>query len=78
MASSQASEAACKREMLYHKWSSRVFSPLHTQITKVMGGGEFKNMEREKRTLFQNYINYCNKQVELRRSVLVCDFFLLL
>jgi hypothetical protein len=27
-----------------------------------MGGNRFKDIEREKRRLFQNYINYCNKQ----------------
>lgn len=31
-----------------------------------MGGSKFKNMEREKRNLFESYINYYNKQVQLR------------
>lgn len=61
-ASRQASEAACKREMLYHKWSTRVFAPLHSRITSVMGGSLYKNLDCEKRILFENYLNYCNTQ----------------
>ena len=60
---SLASEAVSKREMLYHKWSSRVFDPLHTHVTMVMSGRPYVKLDKEKRALLQKYLDYCNKKV---------------
>ena len=61
---SQASEAVCKREMLYHKWSSRVFAPLHTHVAMVMGGRRYQVLEARKRELFEQYLSYSNRKVD--------------
>ena len=66
VACGHSSQATCKKEMLYHKWSSRVFAPLYSQISAIMGGSKFTELEKEKRRLFLSYITCCNEQVELR------------
>ena len=73
-ACSHAGEDSCKREMLFHKWSTRVFDPLHSHIAQLMGSSKYRELEREKRTIFQSYITHCNRQVELKKI----DFLLTL
>lgn len=49
--------------MLYHKWSSRVFTPLHSQIAMTMSGRQYQVLEAEKRKLFNNYLSYSHRKV---------------
>ena len=60
---SHVKEEGSKREMLYHKWSERVFSPLHTRLASVHGSSHYRNMDTERRALFQRYLDYRNHKV---------------
>lgn len=63
MLSSSAMQEQCKREMLYHKWSERVFSPLHRQLAQRMDSQQWRALDRAKSSLFQKYLEYRNRKV---------------
>ena len=67
MLSSRASQEQCKREMLYHKWTERVFSPLHQQLAQSMDSQQWRALDRAKSNLFQKYLEYRNRKVEMRK-----------
>ena len=48
--------------MLYKKWSKRVFVPLRRKLASVMGR-EYKMVDNQKRKLFDQYLEYRNKNV---------------
>lgn len=64
MLSSSTAQEQCKREMLYHKWTERVFSPLHQQLAHRMDSQQWRALDRAKSNLFQKYLEYRNRKVE--------------
>ncbi|XP_078001478.1 protein FAM228B-like [Glandiceps talaboti] len=50
-----------KKEMLHKKWSERVYDPLQAQVYKGMKR-EYSNVERRKRDLHDDYVDYCNRR----------------
>ncbi|XP_070567527.1 protein FAM228B-like [Ptychodera flava] len=50
-----------KKEMLHKKWSERVYEPLQAQVYKEMKQ-EYPEVERRKRNLHDDYVEYCNRR----------------
>lgn len=55
-------QAHSKRELLFHKWSERVFNPIHTHLLSKMDGPAYREMDRCKRKLFDRYLSYRNNK----------------
>ena len=53
----------CKKEMLYQKWSERVFAPIQQGLASQMGGSGCRELDRKKRQLFGHYLSYQNRKV---------------
>ena len=51
-----------KKEMLYKKWSERIFAPIQSQMYQAMKGN-YAAVDRKKRELFNEYIKHRNKKV---------------
>ncbi|KXJ26157.1 protein FAM228B [Exaiptasia diaphana] len=51
-----------KKHLLHKKWSERVFTPIKDQIDKEMNSQNYKNLEKRKRNLYNNYLDYSNKK----------------
>lgn len=50
-----------KKEMLHKKWNDRVYEPLQKEIYKEMKK-HYPRVESRKRTLYNNYVDYCNRR----------------
>ena len=51
--------------MLYQKWLKNVFNPMHSKLSEVMKGSMYKEYDNKKRALFEKYLQYRNKKVNL-------------
>ena len=61
--SSHAAEEQWKKEMLYHKWSERVFSPLHSQLAHTMDSDQWQALATAKGHIYQQYLDYRKRKV---------------
>ena len=52
-----------KKEMLHKKWTERVFQPLERQIGAEMSSVGFSELDRRKRRLYKDYLEYVNEKV---------------
>lgn len=50
-----------KKEMLYKKWSERIFQPIQAQIYHAMKGN-YAEVDKKKREMFNAYIRHRNKK----------------
>ena len=54
-----------KKEMLYKKWSERIFQPIQAQIYHAMKGN-YAEVDKKKREMFNAYIRHRNRKVSAR------------
>ena len=57
--------------MLYQNWLKNVFNPMHSKLSDVMKGSMFKEYDSKKRALFEKYLQYRNKKVNIQ----MCAFY---
>ena len=60
---SQEVQDQCKREMLYHKWSERVFGPIQRCLAAQLNGPAHSTLDSRRRRLFEQYLKYRNTKV---------------
>lgn len=60
---SEEAQDKCKREMLYRKWSERVFAPVQRGLISQMEGPGCRELDARRRELFNKYLSYRNKKV---------------
>ncbi|XP_078321986.1 protein FAM228B-like isoform X10 [Crassostrea virginica] len=51
-----------KREMLHKKWNDRVYEPLREKIIDVMEGEDWPELDRRKRELHKQYLEFVNEK----------------
>ncbi|XP_056014261.1 protein FAM228B-like isoform X23 [Ostrea edulis] len=51
-----------KREMLHKKWNDRVYEPLRGKIIDVMDGEDWPELDRRKRELHKQYLEFVNQK----------------
>lgn len=51
--------------MLYQKWLKNVFNPMHSKVKEVMKGSMYKEYDNKKKALFEKYLQYRNKKVNV-------------
>ncbi|XP_061176403.1 protein FAM228B-like isoform X7 [Saccostrea echinata] len=51
-----------KREMLHKKWNDRVYEPLREKIIDVMDGEDWPELDRRKRELHKQYLEFVNQK----------------
>ena len=66
---SQEVQDQCKREMLYHKWSERVFGPIQQCLTAQLNSPAYSSLDSRRRKLFEHYLKYRNKKVHTSAHV---------
>lgn len=52
-----------KKEMLHKKWNDRVYEPLREKIIDVMDGEDWPELDRRKRELHKQYLEFVNEKV---------------
>lgn len=55
-----------KREMLHKKWNDRVYEPLRGKIIDVMDGEDWPELDRRKRELHKQYLEFVNQKVSCK------------
>ena len=50
-----------KKEMLYKKWSEKIWEPIDGSIYQEMK--KFPKVDRRKRSMYKEYLRHCNKKV---------------
>ena len=60
---SEASQQQCKKEMLYKKWSERVFTPINSAVSDKMEEESYNTNDCKKRQLFDDYLTYSNQRI---------------
>ena len=60
---SEEAQDQCKREMLYRKWSERVFAPIQQRLVSQMEGPGYRELDAQRRELFNKYLSYRNRKV---------------
>ena len=51
-----------KKEMLHKKWNDRVHEPLRKKIIEVMDGSDWPELDRRKRELHKQYLEFVNEK----------------
>lgn len=51
-----------KKEMLHKKWNDRVYEPLREKIIDVMDGEDWPELDRRKRELHKQYLEFVNEK----------------
>ncbi|CAH3121639.1 unnamed protein product [Pocillopora meandrina] len=51
-----------KKQMLFKKWSERVYSPVKEKIDEEMNGPNYRHLDRRKRNIYKKYLDYSNKK----------------
>jgi hypothetical protein len=51
--------------MLHKKWNDRVHEPLRKKIIEVMDGSDWPELDRRKRELHKQYLEFVNEKVLL-------------
>ena len=54
-----------KKEMLHKKWNDRVHEPLRKKIIEVMDGSDWPELDRRKRELQKQNLEFVNEKVLL-------------
>ena len=62
---SEEAQDQCKREMLYRKWSERVFAPVQQGLVSQMEGPGCRELDAQRRELFNKYLSYRNRKVRV-------------
>ncbi len=62
MLAAESGQAQCKREMLYKKWSERVFDPLFTAMKDNMESNGTV-MDSRRRQIFNEFLDTVNSKV---------------
>ena len=62
MLTAESSQTQCKREMLYKKWSERVFDPLFTAVKDNMESNGTV-MDSRRRQIFDKFLDTVNNKV---------------
>ncbi|XP_071113819.1 protein FAM228B-like isoform X2 [Haliotis cracherodii] len=53
-----------KKELLHKKWNDQVYEPLRKQIIDVMDGYDWPDLDRRKREMHKQYLEFLNDKVE--------------
>ncbi|CAH1798319.1 unnamed protein product [Owenia fusiformis] len=51
-----------KKELLHKKWAERVHEPIRQQIVNEMNSFRYKELEKRKRELYKEYLEFTNKK----------------
>ncbi|KAJ7385675.1 hypothetical protein OS493_013702 [Desmophyllum pertusum] len=51
-----------KKQMLFKKWSERVYSPVKEKIDQEMNGPNYRHLDRRKRDIYKKYLDYNNRK----------------
>lgn len=51
-----------KKELLHKQWNDHVFEPIRRQILKVIDGQDWSEVDRRKRELHRQYLEYVNRK----------------
>lgn len=54
-----------KKEMLHKKWNERVYEPLRKKIIEAMDSHDWPELDRRKRELHKQYLEFVNEKVYL-------------
>lgn len=72
----QAESADLRRKEIQHKrWTERVAEPLQKTIERYIDGQTSQDIERRRRWLLEQYLDYCNKKVSLNVGKVTIDGF---
>ena len=52
-----------KKEVLHKKWNERVYKPLRKKILGAMDGKDWMDVDRRKRELHKQYLEFTNEKV---------------
>ena len=52
-----------KKEVLHKKWNERVYKPLRKKILEAMDGNDWIDVDRRKRELHKQYLEFTNAKV---------------
>ncbi|XP_046327881.2 protein FAM228B-like isoform X2 [Haliotis rufescens] len=53
-----------KKELLHKKWNDQVYEPLRKEIIDVMDGYDWPDLDRRKREMHKQYLEFLNDKVE--------------
>ena len=53
-----------KKEMLHKKWNERVYEPLRKKIIEAMDSDDWPELDRRKRELHKQYLEFVNQKVK--------------
>ncbi|CAH3161578.1 unnamed protein product [Porites evermanni] len=51
-----------KKQMLFKKWSERVYSPVKEKVDEEMNGPNYRHLDKRKRQIYKQYLDYSNKK----------------
>jgi len=51
-----------KQQMLFKKWSDRVYSPVKEKIDEEMSGPNYRTLDKRKRNIYKKYLDYSNRK----------------